>query len=126
MRTVAEKIRRKRRVAYWSQEARAMAVDRLGRKPQRKTKTTAMMRNSAFIQSNRPRTRIGCRNNAFMPQVEIVTRTIQLRNLWRARGCIASKSIMVRKSMVLKWESSAGGPQIFAPSVRYARSNLGI
>src|SRR5215470_544910 len=35
------------------------------------------------------------------------------------------KSIRVRKSIVLNWRSSAGGPQIFAPRLRYVRSSLG-
>ena len=33
---------------------------------------------------------------------------------------------MVRKSIVLNSRSMAGGPQIFAPTARYARNNFGI
>src|SRR5258708_1472081 len=50
----------------------------------------------------------------------------QLIKRWRASGGIASRSSIVRKSIVLNCRSSAGGPQIFAPSARYARSSFGI
>ena len=36
-----------------------------------------------------------------------------------------SKSIRVRKSIVLNSRSIAGGPQIPAPTAKYARNNLG-
>src|SRR5258706_999644 len=43
-----------------------------------------------------------------------------------ARGCKASRSISVRKSIVLNSRSMAGGPQIFAPTTKYARNSFGI
>ena len=49
-----------------------------------------------------------------------------MRNRCRANGDMLFKSNRVKKSIVLNWRSSAGGPQIFAPRVRYARSNFGI
>ena len=45
-------------------------------------------------------------------------RSGQPRKRRRASGCIVSKSSNVRKSIVLKCRSSAGGPQIFAPRVK--------
>src|SRR5262249_44841867 len=46
---------------------------------------------------------------------------LSLRNLARAPEYMLSKSIRVRKSIVLKARSIAGGPQIRAPIERYAR-----
>jgi hypothetical protein len=43
----------------------------------------------------------------------------------RAACDIRCKSSKVRKSMVPNFRSSAGGPQIFPPIERYARSSFG-
>lgn len=42
----------------------------------------------------------------------------QAKNRFRIRGDSISRSSNVRKSMVLNWGSSAGGPQIFVPRAR--------
>src|SRR5207249_1325089 len=49
----------------------------------------------------------------------------QPRNFDRAEAGSRSRSRKVRKSIVLNSRSSAGGPQIFAPTERYARRSFG-
>src|SRR5689334_8118390 len=48
------------------------------------------------------------------------------KNRWRVSGDRPGMSTKVRKSIVLNCRSRAGGPQIFPPSVIYARRSLGI
>src|SRR5580698_3678081 len=52
-------------------------------------------------------------------------RAYSTRKRLRAAGTTCSRSRRVRKSMVPKARSQAGGPQILAPTPRYVRSSLG-
>src|SRR5437016_14377263 len=69
---------------------------------------------------------VGSYNRLFAVTHLLNWRKIQPRNRARTSAGIAFKSSSVRKSIVLNWQSRAGGPQIFAPMERYARSSFGI
>ena len=63
-------------------------------------------------------------SHCVMTKIEIPCRQTFKKRACK-RGCKVSKSKSVRKSMVLNSRSIAGGPQILAPTAKYARNNLG-